>query len=90
MKPIPMENMEVVFAGEPWLHRLMPCAKQAIPLLERNEKIVSWVRPKGGHVSQQIPAIRFKDKYFTLSLRMQKAIYRHMPLLLFLSFFFFL
>lgn len=73
-----MEHMELVFAGEPWLHKLMPCSKQAIPLLERNEKIVSWVRPKGGDVTQHIPAIRYKDKFFTLSLRMQKAIYRCM------------
>ena len=80
MKPIDMENMELVFAGEPWVHRLMPCSKQAIPLLERNEKIVSWVGPKGGSVSQHIPAIRYKDKFYTLSLRMQKAIYRHIRL----------
>jgi hypothetical protein len=78
MKLIDMEHMELVFAGEPWLHKLMPCSKQAIPLLERNEKIVSWVRPKGGDVTQHIPAIRYKDKFFTLSLRMQKAIYRCM------------
>lgn len=71
-----MSQMEMVFAGEPWTHKLMPCSKQAIPLLERNEKIVSWIRPKGGDVAQHIPAIRYKDKFFTLSLRMQKAIYR--------------
>ena len=78
MKVIDMDQMEMVFAGEPWTHKLMPCSKQAIPLLERNEKIVSWVRPKGGDVT--IPAIRYKDKFFTLSLRMQKAIYRHIRL----------
>jgi hypothetical protein len=76
MKVIDMAHMELVFAGEPWTHKLMPCSKQAIPLLERNEKIVSWVRPKGGDVTQHLPAIRYKDKFFTLSLRMQKAIYR--------------
>ena len=80
MKIIDMEHMEMVFAGEAWTHKLMPCSKQAIPLLERNEKIVSWVRPKGGDVTQHIPAIRYKDKFFTLSLRMQKAIYRPEPL----------
>ncbi len=63
-------------AGEPWTHNIMPCAKQAIPLLERNEKIVSWIKPIGSSVSQHIPAILYKDKFFSLSLRMQKAIYR--------------
>jgi len=86
MKVIDMSQMEMVFAGEPWTHKLMPCSKQAIPLLERNEKIVSWIRPKGGDVTQHIPAIRYKDKFFTLSLRMQKAIYRFkLNFLLFLT-----
>jgi hypothetical protein len=55
---------------------VLPCAKQAIPLLERNERIVSWISPVGASVAQHIPAILYKDKFFTLSLRMQKAIYR--------------
>lgn len=71
-----MKNMEVVFAGEPWTHKILPCARQAIPLLERNERIVSWICPVGGSVTQHVPAILFKDRYYTLSLRMQKAIYR--------------
>ena len=76
MKLIDMKNMEIVFAGEPWTHNILPCAKQAIPLLERNEKFVSWLRPLGFGVSQHIPAILYKEKFFSLSLRMQKAIYR--------------
>jgi len=80
MKLIEMKGMEIVFAGEPWTHNILPCAKQAIPLLERNEKIVSWIKPIGSGVSQHIPAILYKDKFFSLSLRMQKAIYRHIRL----------
>jgi len=80
MKVIDMKHMELVFAGESWTHNILPCAKQAIPLLERNEKIVSWIKPVGSGVSQHIPAIMYKDKFFSLSLRMQKAIYRCSPL----------
>ena len=80
MKVIEVQDMEIVFSGKAWTHNIQPCAKQAIPLLERNEKIVSWLKPKGGGVSDHIPAILFKGKFFSLSLRMQKAIYRHIRL----------
>jgi hypothetical protein len=80
MKMIDLHGMEIVFSGSPWTHNIIPCAKQAIPLLERNEKIVSWLKPNGGEVSDHIPAILYKGKFFSLSLRMQKAIYRHIRL----------
>lgn len=34
----------------------------------------------GGDVKDQVPCILYKGKYFSLSLRMQKAIYRHIRL----------
>ena len=80
MRPIPMVGMEVAFQGAPWDHALPPCSKAAIPLLEKNERVVSWVRPVGGAVHEHIPAIQYKSKYYSLSLRMQKAIYRHIRL----------
>ena len=81
MKDIDTRGMEVVFSGKEWTHHsLLPCAKQAIPLLERIEKIVSWLKPRGGGVSDHIPAIFFKGRFYSLSLRMQKAIYRHIRL----------
>ncbi len=80
MKLIDLNGMEVVFSGNAWTHSIIPCAKQAIPLLERNEKIVSWLKPQGGGVSEHIPAILYKGHFYSLSLRMQKAIYRHIRL----------
>ena len=73
MRPIPMAGMEVAFQGAPWDHALPPCSKAAIPLLEKNERVVSWVRPVGGAVHEHIPAIQYKSKYYSLSLRMQKV-----------------
>lgn len=60
MRVIDMSNMEVVFKGAVWEHSIAPCSKAAIPLLERNEKIVSWTRRKGGTVTEQIPAILYQ------------------------------
>ena len=50
MRAIDMLNMEVAFFGAPWSHAIPPCCKSAIPLLERNERVVSWIRPIGGGV----------------------------------------
>ena len=49
-------------------------------LLEHNEKIVSWLQPAGGAVEDQIPALRANGAYFRLSLRMMKAVWRHVRL----------
>jgi hypothetical protein len=48
--------------------------------LEKNERIVSWLQPVAGSVHDQIPAIRVKDQFYTISLRMMKAIWRHVRL----------
>jgi hypothetical protein len=80
MKAIDMSDMEIVYSGMPWKHAIPPCSKQAIELLERNTKIVTWVMCKGGTVKDQIPCIVYNGKYYSLSLRMQKAIYRHIRL----------
>jgi hypothetical protein len=42
--------------------------------------VVTWVMPRGGKPHEQIPCIQYKDRYYSLSLRMQKAIYRHIRL----------
>lgn len=80
MKVIESEHMIVVQSGIPWVHPIPPCSKQAISLLERNTKVVTWLMKPGGDVNDQIACIKYKDKYYSLSLRMQKAIYRHIRL----------
>ena len=34
-------------------------------------------QPKAGRVEDQFPVIRINDAYFTMSLRMMKAVWRH-------------
>ena len=80
MKVIDVSNMEVVYSGIPWMHSIPPCSKQAIQLLERNTKVVTWIMAKNGDVKEQVPCILYNTKYYSLSLRMQKAIYRHIRL----------
>ncbi len=80
MKEIDVSQCELVFAGEQWNHPRQPCCKEMIPLLERKESYCSWFQPKGGSVEDQFPAMRIKKKYYQLSLRVQKAIFRHIRL----------
>jgi hypothetical protein len=42
--------------------------------LERNEALVTWLEPlDSSDISKQFPAIRVKDDYYTMSLRMMKV-----------------
>ena len=75
-----MSQALVVYTGENWTHSLPPCSKELMCLLERNERIVSWLQPLKGGVHDQIPAIKVGDSYYSISLRMMKAIWRHVRL----------
>lgn len=80
MKQIDESNMIVLCSGVEWTHSISPCSQGAIPMLERNERLVTWLMPVNGGVKDQVPAIRYKNHFYSLSLRMMKAIYRHIRL----------
>lgn len=80
MKCVDLEKNRVVRSGLPWPHARMPSGKDMIGRLERNEAFVSWLQPLGGSVEDMFPAIRIRDGYYTLSLRMMKAVWRHVRL----------
>jgi len=83
MKIINSSLYNVVLKGEQWKHAIPPCSRAAVTLLANNESIVTWLSPKDKSyedVSSHIPVILFKSKYWTLSLRMSKCIYRHIRL----------
>lgn len=80
MRQIDVTEMEVLCSGGEWEYDVSPCSKQAIVLLERNERLVTWLKPVNGGIEQQVAAIRYRSAFYTLSLRMMKAIYRHVRL----------
>ena len=75
-----MKDVCVVCAGNDWCHALPPCSREMMAHLERNEKLVSWLQPVKGTVQDQMPAIRVKNEFYSISLRMMKAIWRHVRL----------
>ena len=82
MKSINSTLYNVILKGENWSHVIPPCSKGAVALLANNESIVTWISPKDNtnDCLKHIPVILYKGKYWTLSLRMRKCIYRHVRL----------
>eukprot|EP00960_Hanusia_phi_P066172 766331-Hanusia_phi.AAC.1 len=77
MKEVDLERNELVVAGKAWEHARSPCCKDLIHRLVRRECYCSWFQPVGDEVKDQFPAIRIGDAYYTMSLRVQKAMFRH-------------
>lgn len=57
-----------------------PSSKDMLSRLERNEALISWIQPIKGGVEEQFPAILIGSQFFTISLRMMKAVWRHVRL----------
>ena len=80
MRRIDTTHMKLIHFGREWQHALPPCNKSMVSVLERNESIVFWLQPADGDVQDQIPALKMRDGYYSLSLRMMKLIWRHVRL----------
>jgi len=80
MKCVDLSSNTIVRSGLPWPHARMPSGKDMIGRLERNEAYVSWLQPLNGKLDDMFPAIKVRGSYYTLSLRMMKAVWRHVRL----------
>jgi hypothetical protein len=80
MKCVDLSKNRVIRCGLLWPHARMPSGKDMIGKLEKNEAYVSWLQPDGKPAEEMFPAIRVRENYFTLSLRMMKAVWRHVRL----------
>ena len=80
MRRIDTSEMELVHYGREWTFATPPCNRTMIARLERNESLVYWLQPRGAATQDQVPALKLADGFYTLSLRMMKAIWRHVRL----------
>ena len=82
MRLLKLDGMRVVHMGRAWPHpNIDPSTKEAIPLLERQEALVTWLQPIGGTLEDQIPTIHVDGRgFYVLSLRSMKMIFRHVRL----------
>ena len=79
-KQIDLSIMRIIHCGDEWEHSLPPSCKEMTHVLERNERIVSWLQPVSGCVDDQIPVWRSNGAFYKMSLRMMKCIWRHVRL----------
>lgn len=80
MKRIDTSGMVLVHYGREWPHESPPCSRSMVGKLEKNERLVFWLQPEGKSEQDQVPALKLPDGYYSLSLRMMKAIWRHVRL----------
>ena len=74
MRAVDMSLHRVVKCGVSWPFSFQPNSKNMILQLERNEALVTWLEPlESDDISKQFPAIRVRDQYYTMSLRMMKV-----------------
>ena len=45
MRVFSLDCMKIVHCGEEWNYKLPPSSKEMMRVLEKNERIVSWVQP---------------------------------------------
>ena len=77
MKEIDVSGCDLVCAGQTWEHDQMPNAPEMSRFLERQENLCFWFQPSDGTVDDQFPVLSIKNRYYTISLRVQKALFRH-------------
>jgi hypothetical protein len=80
MREIDLNDMTIVQAGLAWPHAQNPTSREMLPLLERKEQYVSWLQPNAGGVDDQLPSMQINGRFFALSLRLQKVLFRHVRL----------
>ena len=91
MRAVDMSQNRVVWRGLPWpADSPSPSTKDMLARLERNEALISWLQPlpqegKDGdddeaRLQAQFPAIQIGADFYTISLRMMKAVWRHVRL----------
>jgi hypothetical protein len=80
MKIIDTSKCELIYAGKTWTHPLPSNSREMLSLLERQEMYCSWFQPFNKPVEFQFPAIKISAHYYAMSLRMQKAVFRHIRL----------
>ena len=80
MREIDLNGMDIVQVGLEWPHPQNPTSREMLPLLERKEQYVSWLQPASGSVDDQLPSMQINGRFFALSLRLQKVLFRHVRL----------
>ena len=81
-KTIDTSRLKLIHCGKEYPHSLLTSTDTEILLfLERKENYIYWFQPiDSDSPSDQIPALKYKGNYYSLSLRTMKSVWRHVRL----------
>lgn len=77
---IDIKNFSVVKVGQACVLPEPTDVHCLIKIMQKNEKYVYWLQPKNTDFSCQIPALCVNGKYVLPSVKLEKAIFRHIRL----------
>lgn len=80
MKLIDIRNFSVVKAGQQCVLAEPADVQGLIKIMQKNEKYVYWLQPRDADFSCQIPALHVNGNYVQPSVKLEKAIFRHIRL----------
>jgi hypothetical protein len=80
MKVIDMHNFSVVKAGQQCVLPEPADVQRLIKIMQKNEKYVYWLQPRNADFSCQIPALHVNGEFVHPSVKLEKAIFRHIRL----------
>jgi hypothetical protein len=80
MREIDVLSNRLICAGEDLSAHWPLKTREVVKTLEKKEIYCSWFQENNGGVDSQFPALRVDNKYFSMPLRIQKSIFRHMRL----------
>ena len=80
MREICVLSNRLICAGEDLSAHWPLKTREVVKTLEKKEIYCSWFQENDGGVDSQFPALRVDNKYFSMPLRIQKSIFRHMRL----------
>jgi hypothetical protein len=80
MKQIDIRNFSVVKAGQQCVLAEPADVQGLIKIMQKNENYVYWLQPRDADFSYQIPALHVNGKYVHPSVKLEKAIFRHIRL----------
>ena len=80
MKLLDEEEFNVVRRGKPCTVSGPVDTSDLQRLLEKKESDVFWLQPKAGAVEDQVAAVHINGNLYAMSLRLEKAVFRHFRL----------
>jgi len=80
MKVIDIRNFSIVKKGQACVLPEPTDVQYLIKMMQKNEKYVYWLQPKNTDFSCQIPALHVNGNYIQPSVKLEKAIFRHIRL----------